>query len=1122
MRGEHRATRLGVLTLAAILLASTTANAEEPAAAADPKAEEFFETNIRPLLLSKCAECHGPDKQKSNLRVDALAHLIQGGDSGPALVPGKPEESLLVTVVGYASDIKMPPKSKLSDKEIASITEWVKRGAVWPKSAPVTTTPKGTDGKPLFTAEDKAFWAFQPVSDPPPPAVKEAAWPISPLDHFLLADLEARNLRPASPASKRTLIRRATFDLTGLPPTVDEINGFLADETPDAFARVVDRLLASTHYGERWGRHWLDLARYADSNGLDENLAYANAWHYRDYVVSAFNSDMPYDQFVKEQIAGDLLPATGDHTRRMERIIATGFLALGAKMLAEDDPVKMQMDIIDEQVDTIGRTFLGLTLGCARCHDHKYDPLPTEDYYSLAGIFKSTKTMENFGVVAVWQERPIATEEDTARHQAHKQKINEKQGVIGRLVEQTNKDIVAAAKKHAAQYLLAGEEQRRLDLLAKTTQALPRESTGADVTGAVVVEAENFIRSGNTVKSSEGYGQGIGVLLSPTGGLTFAEYDFTAPVAGQYQFQMRYAAAGARPFKLFINGELVKAEAAAKATGSWFPDTQAWELQGFYRLKAGANTVRFERTDPFPHVDKFLVAPISVAEGVGDSLTGSDLATDGYMPNREIAKQWSAYLEQTRTEDKGALAVWHAYLAPQRKLPAELAKQHPDSPAALFGDFQPKSLSDLAKRYQDLFDDVDREWTALRATPAGQSAQALPDARREALRQVLYAPQGPYALPKAIESTYPAEVATNLAKERGELKTLEQSLPPLSQTMAVSDAKAENLKVHLRGSHLTLGKETPRQFPRIIAGEQQTAIDTAQSGRLPFAEWMVSPDHPLTSRVMVNRVWQWHFGEGLVRSPDNFGRLGERPTHPQLLDWLSRRFIESGWSLKALHRLMMLSSTYQMSTAWNAEAALADPENRLLWRMNRRRLDAEEIRDALLGVSGSLDPKLGGTLLLNKNREYVTVSANVNPAVYANTRRSIYLPVVRSAIYEVFQAFDFADPSVPNGRRDSTTVAPQALFMMNSAVVSQQSKALAQSLLADGTTDDAARVTRAFERVLGRRSSSDETARGVRYVSQYLDAAKAKDKETKPEHAIQAWQSLCRALFASNEFLYVE
>jgi cytochrome c553 len=804
MAGSFSPGRGHVAALLLLWLASQAAAGTPNTASA-----KFFEEKVRPVLVTRCVACHGAAKQKGGLRLDSFDAMARGGSGGAAIQPGHAEESLLIRAVRQTDDLKMPPSGKLPAVEIANLAAWIQAGAPWPDAAPVAVVSPG--GNSLFGREQKEFWAFLPPVAASPPEVRDAARVRNPIDRFILAGLESRGLHPMPLADRRTLIRRVTLDLTGLPPRQEEVAEFLADQSENAFAKVVDRLLASTAYGERWGRRWLDVARYADSNGMDENLAFAHSWRYRDYVVNAFNHDKPFDRFVQEQIAGDLLPAASE-AERMDGIVATGFLTVGPKMLAEDDPVKMQMDIVDEQLDTVGQAFLGLTLGCARCHDHKFDPIPTADYYSLAGIFKSTQTMDTFTVVANWHERPLADD--------------------------------AAVQKYK-------EHEARIASIRKRLTTLERGSAG---------------------------------------------------------------------------------------------------------IKATVGTI-------------------------------------GFVP---VAKQ-------------------------------------------------------------------------LRAL-------------------------------------------------KNDLVAAEKSRPDLPMAMAVADGKVEDLPIHVRGSHLTLGPVVPRRFPRILAGEDQRPLDAKQSGRLQLARWLTRPDNPLTARVFVNRVWLGHFGEGLVRTPDNFGRLGERPTNQALLDWLAVQFVQNGWSVKQLHRLIVLSSSYQMSTAYDAAAARADPDNRLQWRMNRRRMDAEQLRDSILAVSGGLDRTMGGSLLNVADHRYVSVHANFDR--YNSQRRSLYLPVVRSDVYNVFQAFDFADPSLPNGRRETTTVAPQALFMLNGKLVREECERLARSLLVL-PGDDSHRVSAAYDRLYSRVATNVEVENALRFVTEY-EQELAWQKVAEGERRPRAWQGLCRVLLASNEFVFIE
>jgi mono/diheme cytochrome c family protein len=818
-------------TLRCAALALVAVAAPVPSARAD----DFFENKIRPLFAEHCAKCHGAEeKVKGGLKMNTRADLIAGGESGPAVVPGKPDESLLIRSVKYTDDaLKMPPKGKLSDQQIADLAKWVKDGAKWP-NADVKPNPEPKPNGPLFTAEQKAFWAFQPVREPAVPKVSGVTHPI---DAFVRSKLSDSGLSPAASADKRTLIRRATFDLTGLPPTPDEVTAFVNDPSPQAFEKVLDRLLASPAYGERWARHWLDVARYADSNGLDENTSFGAAWRYRDYVIQALNDDKPYDRFVREQLAGDLLPFAS-REERLQNLTATGFLVLGPKVLAEPDKQKMLLDIADEQLDTVGKAFMGLTLGCARCHDHKFDPIPARDYYSLLAVFTSTRTMQNLNTVA----------------------------------------------------------------------------------------------------------------------------------------------------------------------------------------KA------FERAPDGPEAGEVVLA--------------------------------RAKLEQ---------------------LTRQLRKIERD-----FG-----------------------------ATPATEKE------KRSALH-------------------------LQAEERRAAIKKLEAVLPASPMVLAVDEGSAaaygtqlRNLFVQIRGNYVSPGTEAPAVFPRIISGEEQAAFvratapavanskpntirygaARASSGRLELANWLADPKHPLTARVLVNRVWQHHFGEGLVRTPDNFGRLGERPTHPELLDWLALRFTENGWSLKKLHKLVMLSATYQQASTHNAQAAERDPDNRLLWRFNRRRLEAEAIRDALMLTAGTLDRTAGGSLLNNGNFEYINNEHSRGGVRYGTHRRSVYLPVIRNNVFDFFQAFDFVEPHVSNGKRAATVIPSQALYLMNNPFVVEQSKALADALLsAKGT--DAERIARAYPRLFARDATTDEVTRAQSFIQRY-EAALAESVKDPTARRAKAWAAWCQVLFASSEFVYV-
>ena len=930
------------------------------------------------------------------LRLDSREALLKGGTRGPAIVPGKPAESLLLRAVRQDGTLRMPPSGKLKDAEIAALAQWIEMGAPW------------GPGKITQTEPGKKFWAFVPPREPQAPQVRNAAWVKSPLDAFVLSALEAKGLTPAPPADKRTLIRRATFDLTGLPPTPDAVRAFLDDTRPDAFARVIDRLLASPRYGERWGRHWLDVARYADSNGLDENLVYRHAWRYRDYVIQAFNKDKPYDLFLKEQLAGDLLPAADDATS-FERWTATGFLSLGAKMLAEDDPVKMEMDIIDEQLDTSARTFMGLTVGCARCHDHKFDPIPQADYYSMAGIFKSSKTMENFNVVAKWHEYVLAPEAERQKLQEHLDKIEARNKEITRISGAENKRLIEEARGRVGAYLLAADDLLRYEKIALQ----PAGTRGQPSPAAVKRDAGTFDR-GNAPRTLQKEKNNVPTDVK---GPYFAEYDATVAAAGEYQLDMLEEETGAGTLDVWINGVLEMRGKSAVTNRKASPEAGGWSVSGVFPLAAGKNTIRLEHKSRFPYFEALLLSPLP---GNVEAPRSLEQAGRKYSVNPSFLAQWVEEMRRSKGAPHSVLYALYAYAGKQR-LDGDALSGWTSPAAERFRGFNPKTREELAARYQELFVEADRQWQELEKTRAAlpkektprnnvKQAEGLSDAGLEAFRELSYAKAGPFSAPGDAKQYYPAAVREQLTALETERKALEDATPDLPRAMGVRDGeKIANLQINIRGSHWTLGEEAPRRFLRVVAGDNQPPIPPQQSGRLQFAEWLAKPDHPLTSRVMANRIWRWHFGRGIVPSMDNFGRLGEMPTNQPLLDWLALRFVEQGWSIKRMHRLIMLSSTYQMSSAYNAGAFETDPENTLLWRANRRRLEAEAIRDAVTAVSGEIDLTMGGTILKFKDRQYVSNTEQRGGANYDLPRRSVYMPVVRSSMYEMFQAFDLPD-----------------------------------------------------------------------------------------------------------------
>ncbi len=908
---------------------------------------EFFEKKVRPVLATKCQACHNGNVKTSGLDLSTAEAFKAASGAGPLVSKESPEASLLLQAVSYEGRLKMPPTGKLSAEEIAALTAWVKMGAPWP-GAGSTAVAKSIvrKGGRNFSPEEKSFWAFQPVVKPGAPVVRNQAWVKSPIDRFILAGLEAKGLAPAPPAARLTLLRRATFDLTGLPPNEKEIADFLADESPRAFEKVVDRLLDSPRYGERWGRHWLDVARYADSTGNDEDHRYPYAWRYRDYVIEAFNSDMPYDRFVREQIAGDLMRRD---TVYPQGIVATGFLALGAKAIAQQDKKKMLYDVYDEQVDVMSRGLLGVTLSCARCHDHKFDPLLTRDYYSFINFFANTKSFKDSEThVSKLLFTPLVPREQYASYSRHEDRIDEMKMKIDDLVdeekERYNKDLTP----RLAEYMLAA---RRV------------------IQGARVEE-----------------------------------------VAAEKHLQGR-------------------------VLGRW---------------------VSYLKTDPRtkPHFDDWAAA------------TGSNAA--------EVAARYQARYTATLEKWTQKLHKWREHA---RRMLAEKNMPPPPKP-------------DFKAEEDGFFYDV-----------------------------YIDGKIGPFALGKKDQdAVFSPNAKAALAKLQAELEHLQKTKPPEpDMACAVQDEDSSvSQKVFIRGDYNSEGEDAPKAFPLILSKASDPKPSPTGSGRLELAEWLTSKDNPLATRVIANRIWHWHFGEGIVRTPDNFGKMGEKPTHPELLDYLTARFVEGGWSFKEMHRLIMLSSTYQMSSNVSGEALKADPENRLLSRFFRRRLAVEELRDGLLAVDGSLDLKMGGTLQsgFGTDGENNQDRLSINPDT--QKLRTVYLPLRRANLPTLLNLYDFGDATTVQGRRISTNVAPQTLFMMNSAFLTERSQNLAGQLLKESGLTGPQRVERLYLRAVNRRPAPEEVDDDLTYITRF------EQKYPGPDANRNAWQSLCRALLASNEFVYVD
>jgi hypothetical protein len=913
--------------------------------------QAFFEKKIRPIFVKNCQACHNAKVKSAGLDLSTPEGIMRGGDSGLLISKEQPESSRLLQVISYDSNIKMPPMGKLKADEITALTAWVKMGSPMPGASPAAANWIKRTASREFTESEKQFWAFQPIKDAVPPAITNKRWAQSPVDSFILKKLEEKNFKPAPQADKLTLLRRATFDLTGLPPTEQEINDFLTDTSADAFKKVVERLLASPRYGEQWGRHWLDVARYADSTGNDEDHRYPYAWKYRDYVIEAFNRDLPYDRFVREQIAGDLLPANDSTGVNRQGIIATGFLALGPKAIAQQDKKKMLYDVYDEQVDVTSKAFLGLTISCARCHDHKFDPILTKDYYSLISIFASTRSFKNpDSHVSAVLEKPLVSKEEFERYQAqnraHQAQSTRIRTEIEEIVNPEKERLTSQQSLRLADYMQAARK------VYQGGAALAEVSKASGLSEDILKKWVEYLKPGNQVRHH---------LLD-------------------------------------------------------------WENAGQEKLVETAN---------------------------------------GYQQRfRQRFVEWSAAMSKWRTQYQEALN--------------KAAKSLPGKPQFEAGD--------------------DRFFS-----------------------EVYFDNGAPFSISEKDQSKFSAQQWVRLSQLQKELEALKK-LAPVEPEMscAVEDGERITQKVFIRGDYNSAGEDAPREFPLILARYNGGIAFEQGSGRLELARWLTQPEHPLTARVMVNRIWQWHFGEGLVRTPDNFGKMGEQPANPELLDYLTKKFIESGWSIKSMHRLIMLSSAYQMATE-NPNISLdADPENRLLTRFPRRRLSIEEMRDGLLAVDGTLDLTMGGTLQKGRGTDGETSNDRLSLKPETLKRRTVYIPLRRANLPTLLNLFDFGDATTASGKRQATNVATQALFMLNSEFLTERSLNVAKSLLAKPSTDHTWRLASAYLRILGRQPNKDEMGQGLAYIEGF------KKRSTTATAELDAWQSFVRVLMASNDFIYLD
>ena len=970
---------------------------------------EFFEKRIRPVLAEHCYQCHSADAKalKAGLLLDSRDGWKRGGDSGPAIVPGKPSDSLLIKALKYEDGMEMPPKGKLPAEVVADFVKWIEQGAPDPRTAPV----KALARREIDIAVGKQFWCFKPITPQVVPTVKNKTWPLSNIDQFILAKQEAAGVQSVGDVDRATWLRRVSFDLIGLPPTLAEIDDFLSDSSPDAREQVVDRLLASPHFGERWGRHWLDIARFAESSGGGRSMIFPEAWRYRDYAIRSFNDDKPFDRFVLEQLAGDLLPFDSPQQQE-DQLVATALLALGPTNYEEQDKLALEFDVIDEQIDTLGKALLGMTIGCARCHDHKFDPIPQRDYYALAGIFRSSHLLIHDNV-SKWLERPLPMSSELAA------------------VVKQHELAVADLKK---QIDAAKAEEKRLAAASKKNgdddDDTPGTSRGPIETKAfagIVLDDSDAKKVGEWTHSqfSKHYiGDGYSHDGNKDKGQKTLTFSPAVPKAGVYEVRLAYNAGDSRATNVPI---------------------EILDLDGEHDLKIN------QRTPP-PIDHRF----VSLGKFRFDE-----------------SGQWYVLISNEGTD--GHVIVDALQLLPVEEGRGPRAEGQGKSKAAANANGQP--TTDKTPNTKD----------------------KLPD----------------------------------LKELEKQLKELSDRAPYRPSAMSIEEAKViEETNIRIRGNVHSKGDKVPRGFLQVASDDSPSLPLANASGRRELAEWIASPSNPLTARVLANRVWHHLFGIGLVRTVDNFGSTGETPSHSELLDHLASHLLQNRWSVKSLVREIVLSRTYGLDSRVGRVMEThqpvspinggsrgldppyeSDPENRLLWRQNRRRHSAEAIRDAMLLTSDSLDRTMFGRTLRNPKQDGPNANIGEMTYVFDDSRRSVYTPILRNRLLELFEAFDFADPNLSIGRRNITTVPTQALYLMNSPFVMDESRDAARELLSQTNLTEEQRVVAAYRTTLGRAPTARERDLALRIVTPSAE-------NTVPSPI--AWERLFQALFASVDFRYIE
>jgi hypothetical protein len=1096
---------------------------------------DFFETKIRPVLVERCYKCHSAtsEKLKGGLYLDSRESMLRGGDTRPAIVPGDAEKSLLVEAIRYQnSDLQMPPKEKLSDVQISDFVSWIKMGALWPSAAGLDKVVKTS----TFDLEKRRqlHWSWKPIQSIQPPAVKHSAWTECPVDQFILSKLEEKSLSPALPADKRTLIRRATFDLIGLPPTPGEVKALLDDSSPKAFERVVDRLLASPHFGERWARHWLDLVRYSETLGHEFDYPNFNAWRYRDYVIRAFNADIPYNQFVMEQVAGDLLEKPRYHPTQgfNESVIGTGFFWLGQRAHSPVDVRLEQAEVIDNQIDVTAKAFLGLTVACARCHDHKFDAISTRDYYSLFGVLSSSR----------YAQHSVDPPGDlNARAEGLKVLKNELRPLIGEAwINQSSsiadyltavREVVSAdSSATPANRVREVSEAHRLDSsrLERWVRALAdKETVQANEALSVWVKVAQASKQPNTESFPQRLRSAINEARQNRPGFPatskaesfgdFSARDFSGWSVEDEAFGTSPSAAGDfvvgdanRPVLAVLTEPAANsASVSRRFEGVLRSPTFTIQKRYAHILACGADSRLSIRVDNFTMIRDPIYGELKrLMNDPSLEWITVDLETwKGHRAYFEFDDQALADPSDEANKKFSALA----YIAVSRIVFSE----EPSPPSSSRAPFpaldelaHASSVKQLAELYQRASTTVVKAWAENRLNGVDAPGQIawLDWLVRNSLLEIGH--------------ENPAE--HRLAAALAEFQKIEDRIPEHPRAVGMVDGTGLDENVFIRGSHKTLGEPVQRRFLEALGGCEKTRF-TQGSGRLELARSITDPSNPFISRVMVNRIWLHLFGRGIVPTPDDFGALGQPPTHPELLDWLAHWYeTQGGWSSKRLIRMLMTSQAYRMSSRpVDTVAEEKDPQNLLFHRMPVRRLECEPIRDALLAVSGQLDPEMFGPPVpvylteFMEGRGRPTQSGPIDGA----GRRSIYQEVRRNFLPPIMRAFDFPVPFSTVGKRTVSNVPAQSLILMNDPFVIGQAQAWAKSLLANHGQSPEERITAMYETLFSRPPTSSELAKTMSFLQQQSKVYGSSPRQLCSDQAL--WSDLCQVLMNVKEFIFL-